>query len=70
VKGKKGCILSTFKNGQHHYLAIVNKDHLSPITLTIGTRKGVVMIDKSLQEWVPSSSYQVSGGDMLLFKLR
>jgi len=70
VKGKKGCILSTFKNGQHHYLAIVNKDHLSPITLTIRTRKGVVMIDKSLQEWVPSSSYQVSGGDMLLFKLR
>ena len=69
VKGKKGCILSTFKNGQHHYLAIVNKDHLSPITLTIGTRKGVVMIDKSLQERVPSSSYQVSGGDMLLFRL-
>lgn len=70
VKGKDGCIVSTLKKGNHLYLAIVNKDEQGPLTLTIKAKNGVHMLNKNLEEKPLQPSYQMSGGNMFVFKLK
>lgn len=70
IKGAKGCIVSTFTNNGHLYLAIVNKDYRNKLALEIKASKQVVMLDKKLQEHAVAPSYHIAGGDMMTFRLQ
>ena len=70
VVGRQGAIISTFKKAGHLYMAVVNKDYESNMTLYISARSNVKMLTKQLKETAIKSSYKIGGGDMLLFKLK
>lgn len=70
ITGKKGCIVSNFRNGMYRYLAVVNKCFDETITLYLRAKnKKVMMIDKSLQPVPLQKAYKISGGDMMIFRL-
>lgn len=70
VVGHQGAIISTFEKAGHTYMAIVNKDYQSDMKLYISARKNVTMVTKQLRETAVKSSYNIGGGDILLFKLK
>ena len=70
VVGRQGAIISTFKKDGHLYMAVVNKDYQSDMKLYIAARRDVTMVTKQLKETTVKSSYNIGGGDILLFKLK
>ena len=71
VKGKKGAIVSQFEKDNHLYLAIVNKNHLSTMTVQIKLlNDNPKHITKSLTEEAVKDKYTVQAGDLLLFRLK
>ena len=70
VVGRQGAIISTFKKDGHLYMAVVNKDYQSDMKLYISARRDVTMVTKQLKETTVKSSYNIGGGDILLFKLK
>ena len=70
VVGRQGAIISTFKKAGHLYMAVVNKDYQSDMTLYISAKNNVTMLTKQLKGTAIKSSYKIGGGDMLLFKLK
>lgn len=70
VKGQAGAVVSVFTNNGHKYLAIVNKDYVSTMTLKITAKNNAVKnISKQLVENSLKSSYTVQPGDIVLFRL-
>ena len=70
VTGRQGAIISTFMKEGHLYMAVVNKDYQSDMKLYISARRNVTMVTKQLKETTVKSSYNIGGGDILLFKLK
>lgn len=70
VTGHEGALVSTFRSGGHEYLAIVNKDYQSSLKVTLKARSMVRQVTKQLQEQPVKSKYQLTGGDILVLKLR
>jgi glycosyltransferase involved in cell wall biosynthesis len=70
VVGRQGALISTFKKDGHLFMAVVNKDYQSDMTLYISAKNNVTMLTKQLKETAIKSSYKIGGGDMLLFKLK
>lgn len=70
VNGQAGAVVSVFTNNGHKYLAIVNKDYVSTMTLKITAKNNAVKnISKQLVENSLKSSYTVQPGDIVLFRL-
>ena len=70
VTGHQSALVSTFKKDGHLYMAVVNKDYQSNMQLYISARSNVTMLTKQLKEAAVKSSYEIGGGDILLFKLK
>ena len=70
VVGRQGALISTFKKDGHLFMAVVNKDYQSDMTLYISAKNNVTMLTKQLKGTAIKSSYKIGGGDMLLFKLK
>lgn len=66
--GLNGAIVSQFSKAGRQYVAIVNKDYLSPITLSIKTDSGVVRVKKDMTTEKPATKYKIGAGDILLFR--
>ena len=71
VISRKGAIISQIEKDGHRYLAIVNKDHEKSIKILIATRNDIPRhITKTLQEEPMDTSYNISPGDILIFRLK
>lgn len=71
VISSKGAVISQFEKNGHRYLAIVNKDHEKSIKILIATRNDIPRhITKTLQEEPMDTSYNISPGDILIFRLK
>lgn len=70
VEGSKGVIVSQFQKDGHAYMAIVNKNHLSPATLSVRLKSGVLKLNKDLTTEQPKSDYVIQAGDILLFQIK
>lgn len=71
AKGGEGALISTFENQGRTYMAVVNKDYKSSMTLTITTKStSVVEITKSLQTAKMKQRYTVAAGDIVIFRLK
>ena len=71
VFGNEGAIVSTLKNGNTTYLAIVNKDYKKSIKVQIHVENNsIVRVNKDLStEAVKKKPYKLAAGDLLLFRL-
>lgn len=69
VSGKQGAVVSQFTKGGHHYMAVVNKDYLNSMTLSLKAARGVVRVNKDMTTAKPSTSYKVGAGDIIIFRL-
>ncbi len=70
VTGKKGAVVSEFISNSHHYLAVVNKDYIATMQLTLKARtRSVCYITKKLQRSQLADSYTIQPGDIALFQL-
>ena len=70
VVGSKGAIVSQLEKDGHQYLAIVNKNHEGSMRVQIRKQNDTPRhLNKQLQEGAMKSSYTVTAGDVLLFKL-
>lgn len=71
IRGGLGAIISVFSKDNNQYLAMVNKDHQHYMTVYIEAKNSIpVHITKKLKTEKLKSSYTVSGGDILLFRLK
>ena len=71
IVSSKGAIVSQFYKNNHLYMAIVNKNHLDPMTVLIRAKNNTPKhVTKSLQEETMKTSYNVPAGDLLLFRLK
>lgn len=67
----KGAIISQLQKDGKLYMAVVNKDHNRSITVLIqGKNSTPRHITKALKEEPMNTSYNVSPGDILIFKLK
>lgn len=70
VVGSVGAVVSVFSNNGHKYLAVVNKDYKSHLTLKLSLNSAAVRsISKQLIESAPKAVSVVLPGDIALFKL-
>lgn len=69
IRSNEGVIVSLLEKNNSLYLLVINKDYKDNTTLTIKTKPSVVRITKSLVEENVKSTYSISGGDILIFKL-
>lgn len=68
---RKGAIVSQLEKNGHRYLAIVNKDHVHGLKILIKPLNNVPChLTKVLKEEPIKDSYQISAGDILLFRLK
>ncbi len=71
IVGRQGAIISQFDKNGHSYMAIVNKSHQDKLTVRIKTKNDIPRhITKNLQEEKMKRSYDISAGDILLFRLK
>jgi len=71
IVGSQGAVVSQLQKDNHRYLAIVNKSHEQPLTVRIKANNNVPRhITKTLQEKKIKTSYTLSAGDILLFRLK
>lgn len=71
IVGRQGAIISQFEKDGHRYLAIVNKSHEQALTVRIQPRNSIPHhITKYLQPQAMKTSYPLSAGDILLFRLK
>ena len=68
--GQQGALISLLTTKEHEYMAVVNKDYQKELKIHIEATKTVVQIDKHLQDKAIRSDYTITGGDMLLFRLK
>ncbi|MCQ2143692.1 MAG: beta-N-acetylhexosaminidase [Bacteroidales bacterium] len=70
VEGRLGAVVSLISNGGHKYLAVVNKDCVSPATLRIKLAHGcgIVAKDATVSPF-RSGTLDLAPGDLLLFRL-
>lgn len=71
IVGRQGAIISQLQKDGHRYLAIVNKSHEQPLTVRIQPRNSTPRhLTKQLQAEALKTSYTVTPGDVLLFRLK
>ncbi len=71
IVGRQGAIISQIEKEGHRYLAIVNKSHEKNLTVRIKTANSAPRyLTKKLQEEAVKTSYTISPGDILLFRLK
>ena len=71
IKGKVGAIISVFTKNEHTYLSLVNKDYQQKMTVKIKGKNNIPLrITKNLDTEKLNSTYSVSGGDILIFRLK
>lgn len=70
IYGRRGALISLLKSEGHEYMAVVNKDYRKSLKLHIEGKSGVVRIDKKMQSHSLQNNYTISGGDILLFRLK
>ena len=69
--GTPGAVVSEIDKDGHRYLAIVNKSHTQPMVVQFEALNNVPLhLTKTLQTEAVRPSYNVSPGDLLLFRLR
>ena len=70
VIGKEGAIVSQFTKNGKQYLALVNKDYRSKMTVDIVWSNNIpVQITKQLKTMKTKKRYTVAAGDILVFRL-
>lgn len=70
ISAHRGAIISQFVKDGYRYLAVVNKDHLTPMKLYIKAKNDIPChLTKHLKEQPMKASYTISAGDILLFRL-
>lgn len=70
INSRKGAVISQLEKDGHLYLAIVNKDYEHSIKVEVRAKNTTPRhITKSLQSERIKSSYTITGGDLLLFRL-
>jgi hypothetical protein len=71
IEGGKGIVVSQFEKDAHAYLTIVNKDYRGKMKVFIQAKNHLpIHITKELKEEPLKKKYQVSPGDILLFRLQ
>lgn len=71
ISSREGAIISQFEKNDHQYLAIVNKDYLHEMTVSLKPRNNQPRhITKTLTEEAVQQNYTLPPGDILLFKLK
>lgn len=71
IVGRQGAIISQFEKDGNRYLAIVNKSHEEALTVRIRTRNDIPRrITKDLQEESMKINYQITAGDILIFRIK
>ena len=71
IVGKQGAIISQIEKNGHRYLAIVNKSHEESLTVRLRYLNSKPrQLTKQLKAVAVKSTYTVTPGDLLLFRLR
>lgn len=71
ITGRQGAIISQFEKDGHLYLGIVNKSHERSLEVRIRVRNDIPRrLTETLAEESVQSTYTVSEGNILLFKLK
>lgn len=71
ISSREGAIISLFEKNGHQYLAVVNKDFLHEMTVSLKLRNDQPRhITKTLTEEAVKQNYTLPPGDILLFKLK
>lgn len=71
ISSREGAIISQFEKNGHQYLAVVNKDYLHEMTVSLKLRNDQPRhITKTLTEEAVQQNYTLPPGDILLFRLK
>lgn len=71
ISSREGAVISQFEKKGHQYLAVVNKDYLHEMTVSLKLRNDQPRhITKTLTEEPALQNYTLPPGDILLFKLK
>lgn len=69
VIGHQGALVSTLQKNGNKYLIVVNKDYQNSMQLILKAKPVVRHLTKQLKQKPVKSSYSITGGDVLIFKL-
>ena len=71
IVGHPGAIISQFTQKGHYYLAVINKSYEKSLKLRIRSKNNIPRhLTKLLKEQEMKSSYTITAGDILLFRLK